>query len=165
MSDGFDISFVNLHRIHEKCTPEQITLYQMSLKLHKLLNEHENQLSFELITIMDQIVCTGRQLNFQIMRNFRTKIGLNTTANKLYPLNNQISWDRLNMNFVHYKKLAKIQFLKNGKTWIICNLNTMWRIICTLKGHEPKLYVAVCIWSTIWSKLIFYRDFKYVLQS
>ena len=116
MSDGFDISFVNLHRIHEKCTPEQITLYQMSLKLHKLLNEHENQLSFEHITIMDQIVCTGRQLNFKIMRNFRTKIGLNTTANKLYPLNNQISWDRLNMNFVHYKKLAKIQFLKNGKT-------------------------------------------------
>ena len=116
MSDGFDISFVNLHRIHEKCTPEQITLYQMSLKLHKLLNDHENQLSFELITIMDQIVCTGRQLNFQIKRNFRTKIGLNTTANKLYPLNNQISWDRLNMKFVHYKKLAKIQFLKNGNT-------------------------------------------------
>ena len=154
MSDGFDISFVNLHRIHEKCTPEQITLYQMSLKLHKLLNEHENQLSFEHITIMDQIVCTGRQLNFKIMRNFRTKIGLNTTANKLYPLNNQISWDRLNMNFVHYKKLAKIQFLKNGKMWLTCHLNTMWQIICTLKGHESKLYVAMCIWSIILSKLV-----------
>ena len=65
---------------------------------------------------MDQIVCTGRQTNFQIQRKFNTKIGLNTTANKLYPLNNLIGFDRLNMSFVHYKKLAKLQFLKNGKT-------------------------------------------------
>ena len=73
--------------------------------------------SFEHVTIMDQIVCTGRQINFQIMRKFNTKIGLNTTANKLYPLNNQINLERFNMSFVHYKKLAKLQYLKNGKTW------------------------------------------------
>ena len=110
MNDGFDISFVNLHKIHAKCTPEQIMYNQMSLKLHKLLNEHGNQLSFEHVTLMDQIVCTGRQLIFQILRKFITKIGLNTTENKLYPLNNMISLDRLNMNYVHYKKLAKIFF-------------------------------------------------------
>ena len=67
--------------------------------------------------IMDQIVWTGRQVNFQILRKFNTKIGLNTTANKLYPLNNLIGLDRLNLNFVHFKKLAKLQFLKNGNTW------------------------------------------------
>ena len=116
MNDGYDISFVNLHKTHAKCTPEQIMHYQMSLKLHKLLNEHDNKLSFEHVTIMDQIVCTGRQINFQIMRKFNTKIGLNTTANKLYPLNNQINLERFNMSFVHYKKLAKLQYLKNGKT-------------------------------------------------
>ena len=88
----------------------------MSLKLHKLLNEHDNHLSFELVTIMDQIVCTGRQINFQFLRKFNTKIGLNTTANKLCPLNNLIDLGRLNLNFVHYKKLAKLQFLKNGNT-------------------------------------------------
>ena len=83
MNEVFDISFVNLHKIHMKCTPEQITYYQMTLKLHKLLNEHENVLSHEHITIMDQIVCTGRQINFQILRKFNTKIGLNMTANKI----------------------------------------------------------------------------------
>ena len=91
-------------------------LYQMSLKLHKLLNEHDNQLSFEHVTIMEQLICTSRQRNFQIYRTFNTKIGLNTTANKLFPLNNLIALDRLNLNFAHYKKLAKIQFLKNGNT-------------------------------------------------
>ena len=116
MNEGFDISFLNLHKIHNKCTPEQISHYQLSLKLHKLLNEHDNWLSFEHVTVMDQIVCTGRQTNFQIMRKFNTKIGLNTTANKLYPLNNLIGLNRLNLTFAHYKKLAKLQFLKNGKT-------------------------------------------------
>ena len=95
--------------------PEQIMLYHLSLKLHKLLNGRENMLSFELVTVMDQMVCTRRQLNFKIMRNFNTKIGLNTTANKLYPLN-LINFDRINLTFVHFKKLAKIQFLTNGNT-------------------------------------------------
>ena len=76
----------------------------------------ETNLVFEHVTLMDQIVCTGRQLNFQILRKFNTKIGLNTTANKLYPLNNMISLDRLNLNYVHLKKA---QFLKNGNTWIM----------------------------------------------
>ena len=116
MNEGFDISFVNLHKMHKKCTPEQIMLYQISLKLHKLVNEHDNNLSFEHVTVMDQVVCTSRQTNFQIFRKFNTKIGLNTTANKLFPLNNMIGLDRLNLNFIHYKKLAKLQFLKNGNT-------------------------------------------------
>ena len=90
--------------------------YQMSLKLHKLLNEHENELSFEHVMLMDQIVCTRRQINFQILQNSKSKIGLNTTANKLYPLSNLIDLNMLNWTFVHLKKLAKIQFLKYGKT-------------------------------------------------
>ena len=35
---------------------------------------------------------------------------MNTTANKLYHLNNLIGLNMLNFNFVHFKKLAKIQF-------------------------------------------------------
>ena len=67
------------------------------------------------VTLMDQIICTGRQLNFQILRNSNSKIGMKTTTNKLYHLNNQIGLNMLNLSFVHYKKLAKIQFLKNEK--------------------------------------------------
>ena len=95
--------------------PEQIMLYQIALKLHKLINDHENVLSFEHVTVMDQIICTSRQINVQIMRKFNNNISINTTANKLYHLNNLIGLKMLNLNFVHYKKLIKLQFLKNGK--------------------------------------------------
>ena len=91
-------------------------LYQIALKLHKLLNEHDNVLSLEHVTVVDQIVCTSRQIKFQILRNFRTKIGMNTTAKKHYPINNMIGLDFLNLGFAHFKKLMKIQFLKYGKT-------------------------------------------------
>ena len=40
---------------------------------------------------------------------------MNTTGNKLYHINKQIGFDALNLKSVHFKKLKKIQFLKNGK--------------------------------------------------
>ena len=111
-----EISFENVHRKCKKCTPEQIMMYHISLKLHKLLNENGSGITFEQVTVMDQIVCTRRQLRVQILRNNRSKIGMNTTANKLYYVNNLISFDLLNKGFVLYKKLMKIQFLKYGNT-------------------------------------------------
>ena len=69
-----------------------------------------------MITVIDQMILTSRQINFQILRNNRRKIGLNTTANKFYHISNQIGLNRLNFKFVHFKKLAKLQFLKYGKT-------------------------------------------------
>ena len=93
-----------------------ITTYQLSLKLHKLVNENISDLDFEQITVFDQMVCTRRQLNFEIHRNNKSKIGLNCTANKLYPLSGKIPLDMLSKDFVYYKKLAKIMFLKYGNT-------------------------------------------------
>ena len=116
MHDGFDISFDNLHKIHKKCTPNQIMYFQLALSLHKVLNHDGNELNFETITVLDQLVCTGRQIRFQIYRNSNCKIGFNTTANKLFYLNNKIGLDLLNLNWVHFKKIAKIQFLSYGKT-------------------------------------------------
>ena len=112
ISSPFEISFENVHKQCKKSTPTQIVMYQISLKLHKLLNSDESNLSFEHLTVLDQMVCTGRQLNFQINRTNCTKIGMNTTANKLYHLSNLIRLDQLNLSFVHFKRLAKFQFLK-----------------------------------------------------
>ena len=94
MRFGFDISFENLHKSHKKCTPTQIAEYQIALNLHKILNNDEPDLSFEKIMILDQIVCTSRQINVQFLRNFNTKIGLNTTGNKFYYINSKVSFDR-----------------------------------------------------------------------
>ena len=114
--NNLDLSFERLHYLNKKCTPSQIMLYQLSLSLHKRYNEDSWSLNFETVTVIDQMILTSRQVNFQILRNNRRKIGLNTTANKLYHISNLISLERLNLKFVHFKKLSKIQFLKYGKT-------------------------------------------------
>ena len=48
--------------------------------------------------------------------NFKFKIGMNATENKLQHISKQILLEKLNFNFVHYKGHMKIQFLKFGKT-------------------------------------------------
>ena len=42
-------------------------------------------------TRTNQVICTGRQLPFQILRKFQSKIGMNEIANKFYYINNLIS--------------------------------------------------------------------------
>jgi hypothetical protein len=64
-----EISFENLHKVHKKSTPKQITLYQMALRLHKIVNENLIDLTFEQITVKDQMICSRRQINFEIHRN------------------------------------------------------------------------------------------------
>ena len=114
--DGFDISFENVHKTNKKSTPKQIMLYQQALQLHKEINQVDFPHSFEHVTIVEQTECTSRQLKFRIFKNNNIKIGMNMTVNKLYCVTNQIGFDLLNLTFVHYKKIMKIQFLKYGKT-------------------------------------------------
>ena len=114
MFGNHEISFVKLHAKAKKCTPAQIMLYQSSLNLHKILNQ--DLISLEITTVLNQMICTRRQTTFEIIRDNNCKIGMNTTANKLYCLTGKISLLALNYSFVHYKKLMKVQFLKYGKT-------------------------------------------------
>ena len=114
--NSLDVSFENIHKMCKKSIPIQITLFQLSLHLYKCFVYEFNVPNFEQITILNQITCSRRQLKFELIKNNNCKIGLNTTANKLYPLNNLIGLELLNNSFVHFKKLMKIQFLKYGKT-------------------------------------------------
>ena len=112
-----ELSFVNLHIQCQKCTPKQIMLYKVAICLHKTFNEIDPHLKTETIRLFEQIICSRRQINFKLFRDNVYKIGMNTAANKFYHINELIGLDKLNLTFVHYKKLMKIQFLKNGKTW------------------------------------------------
>ena len=111
-----DVSFENLHLNCKKSIPKQIALYQNALKLHKTVNENLDDITFEQAAVFDQIRCSTRQTVFEIERNNNYKIGMNTTSNKFLSLNKLVSLGMLQLTFVHYKKLAKIQFLKYGKT-------------------------------------------------
>ena len=91
-------------------------LYHQAIELYKTVNQINFPNSFEHVTIINQTICTGRQLKFKTLRNNSLKIGMNMTTNKFYCISDQIGFDLLNLGFVHFKKLMKIQFLKYGKT-------------------------------------------------
>ena len=98
---SFDISFIDVHRASKKCTPTQILLYNQAIQLHKTINHPDFPSNFEHISILEQTICTSRQLRFRLFRNNWTKIGMNTTANKLHCLTDQISFDALSLGFLH----------------------------------------------------------------
>ena len=116
LSNCNEISFENIHKLCKKCTPSQIMYYQTSLQLHKSINEIYECCTSQHAALLNNIVCTGRQLKFEILRNNRSKIGMNSFSNKFYHVSKLIGLDNLNLTFVHFKKIMKIQFLKNGKT-------------------------------------------------
>ena len=89
-----EISFINIHKFHKKCTPEQITNYQLALNLYKTINMSNDTPSTETVRVLNQIICTSRQIFFEIFRTNRFKIGLNSTENKLYHISKQIVLDR-----------------------------------------------------------------------
>ena len=53
------------------------------------------RLSFEHVTLLDQIICTRIQTTFEIIRAFKTKIGMNTTPNKLNHINKTLNRKKL----------------------------------------------------------------------
>ena len=116
MSNNSELSFDKIHKICKKCTPSQIMSYQKSLHLHKSLNEIYTECSSEHANLLNNVICTGRQRYFEIIRSNKTKIGMNNISNKFFHISKLIPLDLLNLSFVHFKKVMKIQFLKYGKT-------------------------------------------------
>ena len=55
-------------------------------------------------------------VTFEIEKNNTFKIGMTTTSNKFGALCKIISLRMIHLSFVHFKKLAKIQFLKYRNT-------------------------------------------------
>ena len=108
------VSFENVHKNHAKSTPAQLMLYQSALNLFRIFNFET--ITFEIVTVLNKMTSTPRQINFQILRDNNKRIGMNTTANKLYCVSGMVGLMALNLGFVHFKKLMKYQFLKYGKT-------------------------------------------------
>ena len=71
-------------------------MYQGALKLHKIATAiFEEQITTENVRELNQMVYTGRQANFMTLRYNVSKIGMNTTANKLYHLSGKIGYEAL----------------------------------------------------------------------
>ena len=80
-------------------------IFQTSLQLHQTLNFEIPQ--YESLTILNQMTCTGRQINFEIVRDRNYKVFMNTIANKFYSLNEKIGLNNLGLKPALVAKLFK----------------------------------------------------------
>ena len=104
-----NMSFENLHILCNRATPNQIMKYKLALSLFKLYNNEFNSLEFTLLNFNQ--VFTSRQLTFKILKSNRTKIGLNSLANRLHLINDEIPFNWLNNELVTFKVKCKKLYL------------------------------------------------------
>ena len=108
MTDG--ISFINLHKMYGRATPDQMMNYKMALSLFRIYNSNLNSIKF--VALNFNQIFTYRQMNFITTKNNRIKVGLNCLANRLYYINGQIHLTWLNLSYTTYKVKCKNIFLK-----------------------------------------------------
>ena len=108
---------------------EQLMIIEQ--KTHTL-NMHDNGLTFEQVTVIEQIICTSRQLDFQILWDNKSKIGLNTTANKLY-----------HVNIERARKRKVNKFLLRSNTMSFEAIHELCKLATPSKMQKYKL--AICL--------------------
>ena len=84
----------------------------MSLLLFGIYNAIEQTPDW--LSFTTQIIMTGRQRNFDILRSNNFKIGLNILPNKLYSIRNSVSLDYLDLPYHQYKTKKKLLFKPFG---------------------------------------------------
>ena len=70
-----DVSFIHMHKIHHRATPDQFLMYKHSISLYKLLNGNDYSLEWSAINF-NQIL-TSRQIKFISCKINLKKVGLN----------------------------------------------------------------------------------------
>ena len=104
-----DLSYVRLHEMFNRATPEKFLLYKHALGLHKLYRSTDYSLEWTALNL-NQIL-TSRQTKFITSRAHKRKVGLNAFSNRLFVLNDKIPLDTLNKSFESFKIYCKKLFL------------------------------------------------------
>ena len=100
-------SFVNLHKMCNRATPDNIMKYKLALSLHKLYNKDYNKIEFVHLNVLQ--ILTSRQTCFKTLKDNVYKVGMNSLTNRLTHINEIIPLTWLNMSIdtfkVHCKRL------------------------------------------------------------
>ena len=105
------LSFVVIHDMFKRGTPDNFLLYKHALALYKIINSNDYNLEFASLNL--NIILTSRQTNFISRKNNKRSVGLNALANRFHILNNRIPLAHFNKSFDTYKILCKKEFLNN----------------------------------------------------
>ena len=102
-------SYINLHIINKRATPNQMLLYKHAILLFKLYNGIET--TDDWLSLNFQQILTGRQSNFIITKTNVYKIGNNLICNRLSHLNDKIPLAWLTLTLDSFKIKCKERFL------------------------------------------------------
>ena len=100
-----NVSFEAIHDLCNRATPIKMQKYKLAICLYKLYNSEFNPIEFYLLNF-NQVV-TSRQRNFIIVKSNRTRVGLNSLANRLYTINGIVPLEWLNLSIDSYKIRCK----------------------------------------------------------
>ena len=103
------MSFEAIHELCKRATPSKMQKYKLAICLHKIYNIEFNPIEFYLLN--NNQVVTSRQRNFIILKSNRTRVGLNSLANRLHTNNGLIPLDWLNLSIETFKVRCKKLFL------------------------------------------------------
>ena len=103
------MSFEAIHELCKQATPDKMQKYKLAICLHKLYNIEFIQIEFYLLN--NNQVMTSRQTNFITLKTNRTRVGLNSLANRLHAINGIIPLDWLNLSIETFKVRCKGLFL------------------------------------------------------
>ena len=103
------ISFVNLHVLNQRATPEKLLVYKHALLLHKFYNGSDMGIEWQMLNLLQ--VFTSRQTNFKIHKGNTSKVGINALANRFHILNDLIPLSWLNLSRETFKVKCKALLL------------------------------------------------------
>ena len=102
-----EISFIEIHKMYKRATPDNFLLYKHALALYK--NFWSNDLTMEFVALNFNSII--RQTHFVALSNNKRKVGLNALANRFRQLNNRIPFVQLNKSLESYKVFCKKEFI------------------------------------------------------
>jgi hypothetical protein len=95
------VSFVDLHKITNRTSPNNVGLYKIAIQLYKTFNLLLPEK--EWVRLNWQQTFTSRQMTFKIIRNNKYKVGMNCQSNKFHVLNEKIPLLWLNKSLASFK--------------------------------------------------------------
>ena len=106
---SYDHSYISLHKINKRATPNQMLICKHALLLFKLNNCIDTTADW--IQMNFQQILTSRQMNFIISRDNNCMIGGNLICNRLTILNTFIPLEWLALTYGSFKLKCKDKFL------------------------------------------------------
>ena len=105
-----DVSFIDIHKMFNRATPEKFLLYKHALCLYKLMTTDNHTTEWAALNF-NQIL-TSRQTFFMAIRAHKKKVGLNAFANRIFILNRRIPLIWFGMSLETFKIHCKKEFIE-----------------------------------------------------